>query len=59
MADNEEKQNEITKKSSEGTQNIAASTEEQSALMKEVANAAEVLSEMAVELEKMFSKFKV
>lgn len=59
MADNEEKQNEITKKSSEGTQNIAASTEEQSALMKGVANAAEVLSEMAVELEKMFSKFKV
>lgn len=50
---------EITKKSSEGTQNIAASTEEQSALMKEVANAAEVLSEMAIELEKILSKFKV
>lgn len=50
---------EITKQSSEGTQSIAAATEEQSALMKEVANAAEVLSQMAVELEKIFSKFKI
>ncbi|NMM65947.1 methyl-accepting chemotaxis protein [Clostridium sp. P21] len=50
---------EITKQSSEGTQNIAAATEEQSALMKEVANAAEVLSQMAMELERIFSKFKI
>jgi methyl-accepting chemotaxis protein len=50
---------EIAKQSSESTQNISAATEEQSALMKEVANAAEVLTKMAVELEKIFSKFRI
>lgn len=49
----------ITKETAEGTESIAAATEEQSALMKEISNSSEVLTEMAVELEKTFSKFKI
>jgi Methyl-accepting chemotaxis protein len=49
----------ITQKSSGGTQNIASATEEQSALMKEVANCAQALSEMAISLENTVSVFKL
>lgn len=48
----------IVEESTAKIQNAAASTEEQNSTMKEVFSSAEVLSEMAQELQKFISKFK-
>ncbi|MBV7276394.1 methyl-accepting chemotaxis protein [Clostridium sp. PL3] len=50
---------EITQESSGSTQNITAAAEEQSALMKELANCAQVLSEMAERLRSTVGVFKL
>jgi methyl-accepting chemotaxis protein len=49
----------ISTQASNNTQSVAAISQEQTALMKEVANASENLSEMAVELQKQVGLFKV
>lgn len=49
----------IIKVTTENTHNIASATEEQSALMAEVANSSESLTKMATELEVTFTKFKI
>jgi len=59
MVQSVEKIAEITKDSAAGAQNIAAASEEQSAIMKEVSNAAEVLTQMSIGLEKKLSIFKM
>ncbi|MFP3919357.1 HAMP domain-containing methyl-accepting chemotaxis protein [Lysinibacillus telephonicus] len=48
----------IVEESTAKIQNAAASTEEQNSTMKEVSSSAEVLSEMAQELQKIISSFK-
>lgn len=50
---------EISKDTSGNTQNVAASAEEQSSLMVEVSNSAKTLTDMAIELEREISKFKI
>jgi len=59
MVQSVEKIAEITKDSAAGAQNIAASSEEQNAIMKEVSNSAEVLTQMSIELKKKLSIFKM
>lgn len=49
----------ISKDTSCSTQNIAASSEEQTALMEEVSKASETLADMAVGLQKELNKFKL
>ncbi|MCY6369398.1 methyl-accepting chemotaxis protein [Clostridium ganghwense] len=49
----------ISTQASNNTQSVAAISQEQTALMKEVANASENLSQMAVELQKQVGVFKV
>lgn len=51
--------NKIASESNDSTQTIAASTEEQTASMKEVANAAEALATMSSDLETVVAKFKL
>lgn len=51
--------NKITSESNDSTQTIAASTEEQTASMKEVANVAEALATMSSDLELVVAKFKL
>jgi len=59
MVQSVEKIAEITKDSAVGAQNIAAASQEQNAIMKEVSNAADMLTQMAIGLEKKFSIFKM
>jgi len=59
MVQSVEKIAEITKDSAVGTQNIAATSQEQCAIMKEVSNAADMLTQMAIGLENKFSIFKM
>lgn len=49
----------ISKKSSDNIQNVAASSEEQTALMKQVAEAADGLTKIVVDLQESISKFKL
>lgn len=49
----------ISKKSSDNIQNVAASSEEQTALMKQVAEAADGLTKIVIELQESISKFKL
>ena len=49
----------ISDESAGNAQNVVAASEEQTALMKEVANAAETLTQMAVDLQGTMSKFKL
>ncbi|WP_035796702.1 methyl-accepting chemotaxis protein [Clostridium akagii] len=51
--------NKITSESNDSTQTIAASTEEQTASMKEVANVAEALATMSSDLELVVAKVKL
>jgi len=53
-----EKISKVSQESSGSTQNVAAASEEQTALMKEVATAAEGLSNMAMDLQQNISFFK-
>lgn len=59
MVESIENMSKIFEESSVSSQSVAASAEEQTALMKEVAGASQKLSEMAMELEKDISKFKL
>ncbi|MFT5871702.1 MAG: methyl-accepting chemotaxis protein [Clostridium sp.] len=49
----------ISTESSENAENVVAASQEQTALMKEVANAAESLTEMAMELQSLMSNFRL
>lgn len=49
----------ISKESAGNTQNVAAASEEQTALMREVSNAAQSLTEMALTLQNLMAKFKL
>jgi len=59
MVQSVDKITEITKDSAVGAQNIAAASEEQSAIMKEPANSAEQLTQMSLDLENKLSIFKM
>lgn len=49
----------ISTESTENAENVVAASEEQTALMKEVANAAESLTEMAMQLQSLMVTFKL
>lgn len=49
----------LSKESLANTQNVAAASEEQTSLMNEVTNAAGTLTEMALKLQNIISKFKL
>jgi methyl-accepting chemotaxis protein len=49
----------IARESSEGSELVAASVEEQSAGLQEITSSASVLSEMAEDLQRMVSQFKI